>query len=132
MITITSPLQHPARVRTLGRWSIICSLEDKEPTFRLIGQVVTGINESPLAPGTSVRFTTSSPIVKITGCLATTESGSQYYLLNASESYLNLLDRIGETYSLGAPITLAILEKIFALVDLSLVEAKIPLWPQIQ
>ena len=85
------------RIRQITNWLIHL---DVEGLPRLFGQVVMSDTERPLDSGTNTRVTTTSPVIKIVDKVATTESGSTYYLLETNtrferwmqENQLNLND----------------------------------------
>ncbi len=98
------------RSRTLVEWAVMFQEDNDGKYIALAGYIQTGVNERPLAPGAFARITVTSPIVKVEGNTAITESGSEYVVSGPpSRAYMDLLQVLDLTYDENNPIPQTIL-----------------------
>lgn len=75
-------------IRHIHHWTIIQVKDGNQKWFAVTGFVRGISNEKPLVPGTNIKYTTSSPIIKIEGRNIYTESGSHYILEGESVEFM--------------------------------------------
>ncbi len=98
------------RVRDIGQWTLLYGKDDQGTWISVAGIVLRGENERPMAPGANLRYTTSSPIIKVEGRVVFTESGSKYTLVgDPNPMYLILLEAQGLKYDTENPIPISLI-----------------------